>query len=331
MLKKDRHLYEMIPETLPKRFFLDLDIKTPADAHNMAIETIVDHFSVVSDSTLKDFGISIKYISCSISSNPRVDKVGIHLIFETSHFFGSMKEMGTIARRIHHSIDDRLKTIMDVTVYTHERLFRMANQSKLKDYKNGINRIQNFERFDDPHNLVGIYSFQSVPVMAIPTGQPIISILDPTNHTVPGRIDLSDIQVDITNQRIEPVTCVEEALLSIPNSTSFVQPNHIWIGILCSYVKNKGNKTIFEKWNFPPGSNEWKRWWSWAENKRANGTLKHSIKFIFRVAEYCNPQLKRTKSEICIQEVMEFNLRGIPTHTFDQKYCSAVVHGVFPF
>lgn len=181
LLKNDFHLYELISNGIPIKFYFDLEIngkdryagclnmKNDDDIFNKDGEVLKMTLNIIKDCFKSYYGLILPITSFCCSASCRPSKLSFHVVIKNTYFAENIIQAGNFAKYVSKIIqgfaerDDAYKilisdnlTIVDTTVYKTDQLMRMVNQSKRK--RDNVNnedsvklRIFNENTIDDSY------------------------------------------------------------------------------------------------------------------------------------------------------------------------------------
>lgn len=201
LLKTDFHLYELISDSIPIKFYFDLEIKgterydnyphtkenvkTSQGMFNQDIITLKLALVIIENCFQKYYGLPLLRTSICILHSCRQSKLSFHVIIKDTYCAVNIHEAGNFAKYVSNTIcelvqsDDKYicliggnTTIVDTTVYKTDQLMRLKNQSKRKIDGENSGTLDAITKIliDDPEiTLLNNSNFKALHNSNIPT------------------------------------------------------------------------------------------------------------------------------------------------------------------
>ena len=140
--KTNNNLYEVLQTNKPIKPFLDIDLYINhydfEIDENMLLKYVLDEYTKI---YFNCFNIKIELKDYIVICGTTNKKISFHIIVNNGHFFYNNTQQKEFIKYIHFKnivLKNKveLKNILDLNVYSRNKNFRLANQSKvLKDYE----------------------------------------------------------------------------------------------------------------------------------------------------------------------------------------------------
>jgi len=279
---ENNHLYEVLTENTPVKPHFDIEFDKSQLNPDIVINALVE---IVSRTMIKLYGddgmfdpedlyvsgsdakSTIKNISLLKSSRHLV--INTPCVFENNIAFGAFVNIvlnqimnpitdddKELSDNLTYVINDQREPVIDMSIYTKNRDFKLINQSKMKDgdkriqkpLNNNGNKKGHFVGYYGDLDDVDFYDISKLPVLkndiiidkkklAPNRNKPHLN----KDKHIPNIYEL--LVTGKTIQLIEPSTKIDYLLKSIPNNPTQKQPYKVWFAILCA-LKHNG---LFEK------------------------------------------------------------------------------------
>lgn len=343
----DFHGYELLPENVPRSFYVDLDF--PVAAHPDSAVVIGNVHKVVEQALGTAFPtLTYDKEACDVLDACGVAKTGsfagqlkssFHIKFPAPLVFenhAATKEFAALVHSLSMSPEyvDTLtfwdrgarRPIIDPAPYMRNQCLRMMSQSKMGDEERPL-RAQGGDVNWRQH-LVRYYG----PACTFLVAQASIAVNDDRAleaDTFGNRTSGNDITA-LVKQGLagEPLWDapgdVEFYLSCISNSSTIPQPRIVWFSVCCA-LKNVGATfALFESWSAKRGPSKTngvyrrRTWDTIAISPRGYG-----LPFLRRLAEKCVPGCERIRTNNALQSITRVTLPegAIVREVYDEQWC----------